>query len=68
MVFKQETGLSITAYVIKKRIEKAKQLLIERVLTLPEVAERVGFSDYNYFSRVFKKEVGVSPINYRKSF
>jgi YesN/AraC family two-component response regulator len=68
MVFKQATGLSITAYVIKKRIEKAKQLLIERVLTLPEVAERVGFSDYNYFSRVFKKEVGVSPINYRKSF
>lgn len=68
MVFKQRAGLSITAYVIKKRIEKAKQLLIERVLTLPEVAEAVGFTDYNYFSRIFKKEVGVSPINYRKSY
>ena len=68
MIFKQTTSLSITAYIIKKRIEKAKQLLIERVLTLNEVAEAVGFTDYNYFSRIFKKEVGVSPLTFRKSY
>lgn len=68
MIFKQTTSLSITAYIIKKRIEKAKQLLIERILTLTEVAEAVGFTDYNYFSRIFKKEVGTSPLTFRKSY
>lgn len=68
MIFKQTTSLSITAYIIKKRIEKAKQLLIEQVLTLTEVAEAVGFTDYNYFSRIFKKEVGTSPLTFRKSY
>lgn len=68
MVFNKTTGLSITSYIIKKRIEKSKSLLIERTLSLPEVAEAVGFSDYNYFSRVFKKENGVSPLAYRKAY
>ena len=68
MIFNKITGLSITAYVIKKRIEKAQLLLIEKVLTLQEVAEAVGFTDYNYFSRTFKKEMGVSPLTYRNTY
>lgn len=68
MLFHKTTGLSITAYLIKKRIEKSKLLLIERSLTLPEIADSVGFSDYNYFSRTFKKETGVSPLAYRNSY
>jgi AraC-like DNA-binding protein len=68
MLFHKTTNLSITAYLIKKRIEKSKLLLIERSLPLPEVAEAVGFSDYNYFSRTFKKETGISPLSYRNSY
>lgn len=68
MVFNKTTGISITNYVIKKRIEKAKSLLTERTLTLTEVADAVGFNDYNYFSRVFKKETGVSPLVYRNTY
>ncbi len=68
MVFKQTTGLSIMEYIIKKRISLAKTLLLEGVLSLPEIANTVGFNDYNYFSRVFKKEVGVSPLRYRNNF
>ncbi len=68
MVFNKTTGLSITNYLIKKRIEKAKSLLIERNLSLIEVAETVGFNDYNYFSRIFKKETSVSPLTYRKTY
>ncbi len=68
MVFNKWSGLSITAYVIKKRIERAKSLLTERTLTLNQVAESVGFSDYNFFSRTFKKETGVSPLVYRNTY
>lgn len=68
MVFNKWTGLSITAYLIKKRIEKAKSLLTERTLTLNQVAESVGFSDYNFFSRTFKKETGISPLVYRNTY
>ena len=68
MVFNKWSGLSITAYVIKKRIEKAKSLLTERTLTLTEVADAVGFNDYNFFSRTFKKETGVTPLTYRNTY
>ncbi len=68
MVFSKTTGLSITNYIIKKRIEKAKSLLVEKALTLTEVADAVGFADYNYFSRVFKKETGISPLLYRNAY
>ena len=68
MVFNKTTGLSITNYLIKKRIEKAKSLLVERNLSLIEVAETVGFNDYNHFSRIFKKETGISPLTYRKTY
>ena len=68
MIFKQTTGTSIMEYIIKKRIDTAKSLLLEGELSLAEIADEVGFSDYNYFSRVFKKQVGASPIRYKKSY
>lgn len=68
MIFKQATGTSIMEYIIKKRIDTAKSLLVEGTLSLPEIADEVGFSDYNYFSRVFKKEVGVSPLRYKNAY
>ena len=59
-------GMSITKYILFKRIEKAKQLL-KQGISVSKIAEATGFTDFNYFGKVFKKEVGVSPTEYRKS-
>ena len=66
-LFKKETGKSILNYVIAERITKAKLLLQEGILSLKEISETVGFEDYNYFSRTFKKKSGYSPTEYKLS-
>ncbi|MDP5274837.1 AraC family transcriptional regulator [Chengkuizengella axinellae] len=60
-LFKQETGISFIESLQKKRIEEAKKLLEDSDLSLSTISVRVGFSDANYFSRVFKKITGDSP-------
>ena len=67
-VFKKEVGRSIVDYVLDRRVDEAKRLLLEGDLPLAEIAEAVGFADYNYFSRVFKKRAGYSPTAYRRLF
>lgn len=66
-VFKREMGRSIIDYLLEERINLAKQLLTEGTLSLQQIAESVGFSDYNYFSRTFKKRTGYTPVQYRKT-
>jgi YesN/AraC family two-component response regulator len=65
-VFKKETGRSIIDYVLDRRIDEAKRLLLEGTMTLAQISEALGFNDYNYFSRVFKKRSGYSPTAYRR--
>lgn len=65
-LFKKETGHSIIDYVIEKRIDEAKRYLLEGALPLSAIAEALGFRDYNYFSRVFKKRCGYTPSAYRR--
>ena len=65
-VFRRETGRSIIDFLIDKRIEEAKKLLLAQTAPLTSVSERVGFGDYNYFSRVFKKRTGYTPSSYRQ--
>ena len=65
-VFKRETGRSVIDYLLQIRMEAAKRLLSEGSLSLGAVAETVGFDDYNYFSRVFKKRTGYTPTEYKK--
>ena len=64
-IFKKETGDSIINYLISERIQEAKRLLDEGVLSLKSVAESVGFEDYNYFSRTFKKISGKTPTEHK---
>lgn len=64
--FKEETGTSFVRYVTSLRMEKAKQLLAETNLTVWAVAEDVGYSTYHHFAKVFRKEAGMSPTDYRK--
>jgi len=65
-LFKKETGRSIIDYTIEKRIDEAKRLLLEGAVPLSDIAEHLGFHDYNYFSRVFKKRSGYTPSAYRR--
>lgn len=59
---------SITKLTAQRRVDEAKLLLSNRSLSVAEIAERVGFSDYNYFTKIFKKTVGVTPSEYRKNY
>jgi iron complex transport system substrate-binding protein len=64
--FKIRTGLSPIDYLIKVRIDKAADLLLETDATLREVAVGVGYQDPSYLGRLFKKYKGLSPIHYRE--
>ncbi len=64
-IFKEYTGKPPHEYIGIMRIEKAKELLLNTDLPIGEIAERTGYYDQNYFSRIFKKMVGVSPKTYR---
>jgi AraC-like DNA-binding protein/nitrogen-specific signal transduction histidine kinase len=66
-VFRRDTGLTPWQYLSQYRILQAQKLLLGSELTVTEVAQRVGFSDPAYFVRVFHKETGRAPLQYRKS-
>ena len=66
-VFARDTGKSIIDYVLDLRMSEAQRLIIEGVLSLGEISEQVGFTDYNYFSRTFKKRTGYAPTAYRRA-
>ncbi len=67
-VFKKATGQSPIDYLIHIRLEKAKSFLRESNLQIADIAIRVGFNEYNYFSRKFKIAIGISPFKYRMRF
>lgn len=65
-IFRKEQKMGISKYILRRRLHKAKKLLKTTELTIAEIADNVGFSDYNYFSRVYKNQYGKSPKHYRK--
>ncbi|MGI5895932.1 MAG: helix-turn-helix domain-containing protein [Oscillospiraceae bacterium] len=66
-IFKEETGESLSSFINKVRIDKAKLMLLDNDSALVEVASECGFEDQSYFTKVFKRQVGVSPKRYRES-
>ena len=64
-VINDSLNTSIGRYITVKRIEHAKKLLVETDSTITEIAELTGFTEYNYFCSVFKKEVGITANQYR---
>lgn len=60
-LFKQSTGITPHQYVIRCRIERAKELLMQKKLTISDVAKIVGFVDQSHFHRHFKRLVGITP-------
>jgi len=64
-IFKKEVGVSISKYMINKKIEKAKELLVHTNKSIGEVATIVGYYNYSSFNRIFTKETGVSPQEFK---
>ena len=65
-LFKKETGMTITHFILKERIEHAKLAMVACDDPISKIAEFCGFNDYCYFSHAFKKITGVSANQYRK--
>ncbi|RDW21420.1 hypothetical protein CWR48_03185 [Oceanobacillus arenosus] len=65
--FKKEKGTTISHWRNQKRIKEAKGLLIHSNLSMTDIAIMVGFNNSQYFSKIFKKEEGVTPKAFRKA-
>ena len=65
-MFKAELGINFIDYLTDIRMNQAKKLLAAGELSMKEICSAVGYSDPNYFSRTFKKNVGVTPTEYRE--
>ena len=67
-VFSQTTGQSFTEYLIYLRLGKAKELLKTSNLKSSQIATEIGYNDSHYFSYIFKKNVGMTPSDYRSQY
>jgi len=65
--FTKEVGMNVTNFIHRTRIEKAIHLFNTTKMSVSDVAVSVGFQDFAYFSRLFKKQIGCSPREYCKS-
>lgn len=65
-LFKRETGYNLWEYVIMKRMEESKKLLLHSDLRRYEIADRIGYESPEHFSKIFKKYFGVSPSEFKK--
>ena len=64
-IFKEENGQNFIEYLTGIRMEKAKELISTTEHSMKEICSMCGYSDLNYFSRSFKKNVGVTPTEYK---
>ena len=65
-IFKQETGISIAAYVQQEKLQLASVLIAKTTTSISGIASQVGYSSFSHFSRVFRQFTGVTPMEYRK--
>ena len=67
-LFRKATGYPILTYLTQLRMEEAKRLLLSDEYALQEISQMLGFENYNYFSRFFKKHAGLPPSDYKQKF
>lgn len=66
--FKNELGLSISQYVLKKKLDTAKELLTNTQKSISDIAASIGYYNLSSFSYMFKHETGQTPMSYRRSY
>ena len=66
VAFKREFGITVNTAITRQRLECAKRMLADRSICISDVAAATGFYDQSYFSKVFSREYGVSPSDFRK--
>ena len=64
--FHKAYNSTVLEYITQKRIELAVEMLEATTLSITDIATAVGIENYNYFIRMFKKNVGISPLKFRK--
>lgn len=67
-LFRQETGSSISDFILQQRMQRAFGLLINTSLPVGQVAEQVGYENYSYFLTLFRRVSGMTPSQYRKKY
>lgn len=67
-LFKKETNMSVLEYVTEQRILRAKELLLSTDSSIENIAVQLGYYNYTYFMKVFKRNMGMSPGQYRKQY
>ena len=66
-LFEAEFGMPIGKYILNRRIQLSLEALRNTGAPIATIASECGFSDYNYFIRAFKKQMGITPLQFRKS-
>jgi two-component system, response regulator YesN len=66
VLFKEQANLNFSEYVTRRRIQRAKELVISTNLPINEIAEEVGYKTSKYFIKIFKEMEGITPSTYRK--
>lgn len=64
-LFREEKGITLKEYILQKKIERAKELLRRKNISVKMVSNSVGFTDPLYFSRIFKRKTGLSPLEFK---
>ena len=67
-LFKDETQEGFVEYITRRRVERAKEMLRDPEKTIKEIGSECGYSDPNYFSRIFKKATGMTPTEYKERY
>lgn len=67
VLFKEQTGLTFSDYLTRRRIQRAKELLTNTQLSIADIAEQVGYQTAKYFVKVFRSHENLSPSQYRQS-
>lgn len=67
-VFRDKLNCTVNSYITRVRIEKSIELMALRELSIQDISKKVGFNSQSYFTQVFKRYIGVSPISYRNRF
>ena len=67
-LFKKETGLSIPDYITQQKLLRARRMLLQTDHSIGAIATELGYTNFSYFTKLFCKQFGCTPKEYRKAF